>query len=110
MPDADEEDEEEEGEDESGGDVIEVPGLVEYDVGEPRRGEDDDDKGLLIPLTDGVEAGLEVDDEEGSRRGRNEKLRAREVGGGGGIDVTIARGGVSGGEGIWCGKPSLNGR
>lgn len=56
-------------------------------VGE-RVGEDTRERGELV--APGVEA---VDEEEdASSRGRNEKLRARAVGGGGGIEVRRGRG------------------
>lgn len=77
-------------------------------VGE-RVGEETHERGGLVAL--GVEAGEEAGDEEedASSRGRNEKLRARAVGGGGGIEVRRGHGGVAGDEGIWCCAFSLKG-
>ena len=65
-----------------------------------------DKMGLLIPLAFGdaigVIAGEEDAEDDASSNGKNAKFRALIVGGGGGIDVMDNRGGVSGGEGIWC--------
>ena len=65
-----------------------------------------DKMGLLTPLAlgdaIGVIAGEEDAEDDASSNGKNAKFRALIVGGGGGIDVMDNRGGVSGGEGIWC--------